>query len=672
MRLTGLPPLPTPPSTPPFSAPLQPVPAGPPQPLGQALTPRDVPGDDALRALTSLQRERLLVGLALTAATSGTASVQPALRRVLREADPLAVRATLEGLAARGALGLVVQGAGLDWLLGLGRTRGVAVNEVLATTDSVGERGLTAREAQRVRDLFGASLDPDTVRLRFTRGVQTMGAGALVLGNTIHVDPTDPRWRLAPGTTTPAAPDDGWNSWDAVLLAHEAAHVWSYQHQGSGYALQSARDQLATAPGEGRGAAYAYAPGRPHLLSYGEEQRAMLVQDYAAADLARRRGASHSYTLYGGPLPVEVVLQTLAPYVAQLRAAGPGVAEPGPSGAVTLHGPAQDGIAGALGRHGDALIAGVGRAAGQALVQGLTRSQPGQTVAGAVGVVAAVAASVVSREQNLAGASSGGSAILDQAGLPRGVQLGTKAVAVGVRAAWDAPPRPLQGGLTVGLADPRGEVDVTVRAEEGVEVRASATLGRDGTVRAAGLGVSVAQPEWVASARAQVTPGRAGGPLLAAGDVQLTSEAVALSAAARVAAQGGEVRSLWARATVETRHAALLAEVQARGAPLALEVATLRATASPAPGLSLGATATLRPEGLEHLELQLGALDEAGSLALAASARHLGLQPSVGVALVASPRAAGLTVALEVEATPGRGEAAGLLRVSVPLPDPGR
>ena len=66
-------------------------------------------------------------------------------------------------------------------------------------------------------------------------------------------------------------------------------------------------------------------------------------------------------------------------------------------------------------------------------------------------MTAAVAASVVAREQSDNGAASGGSAILDQAGIPRGVAIGRDGVELSAKAAWDAP---VAG---VGVADPRIE-----------------------------------------------------------------------------------------------------------------------------------------------------------------------------------------------------------------------
>lgn len=117
---------------------------------------------------------------------------------------------TLELAASQRSLGFIVEALGLDWLIAHVKAQGVTVNDVLPTTDTVTERGLTN----------------GSVRFRFTTGVQTMGAGAMVLGNT--------------GTTLPENPHDAWTRSTGVLVAH----VWSYQHQGTTYAINPVRDQL--------------------------------------------------------------------------------------------------------------------------------------------------------------------------------------------------------------------------------------------------------------------------------------------------------------------------------------------------------------------------------------------------------------------------------------------
>jgi hypothetical protein len=420
----------------------------PPKPLGKPLFLRDVPDDLTLRAAAAPQRETLLVGLALSYLDARTDGLLAALRRVASEANALALTQVLEVMARRGSLGFVVEALELEWLLALGKSRGVAVSDVLATSDTVSRRGLTTSESRRIVENFAHTLDPDTVRFCFTTGVQTMGAGAMAVGNTIHIDPTDPRWQVKRGTTLPEDPeDDAWDSFNGVLLAHEPSHVWSYQHQGSQYAVNSLVAQVDALKTGDRGGAYLYQPDRAHFLEYGEEQRAMIVQDYVTAFRGRAKGETTSLTLYGGTKPTDDVLKTLSKYVEQMRAMGPGVPQPVDRQpewilcACITRGVVQDGLAGALGAQGSVLIASVGRASTQAVTQGLARHDAGQVALSVAGATAAVAASLLPREQSSYGGASGGSAILDQAGIPRGVVLEKDGVSVSAKAKWDAPVR---------------------------------------------------------------------------------------------------------------------------------------------------------------------------------------------------------------------------------------
>ena len=150
----------------------------PPRPDGSPLRASDVPDELLLRSASAPQRERMLVGLALS--LEGNAALKDVLRGVASEANARALEQTLEVAARHGSLGFIVNALGLDWLLALGKARGVKVNDVLATTDTVTERGLTSSEARRIQENFARTLDPDSVRFNFTTGVQTMGAGAMV------------------------------------------------------------------------------------------------------------------------------------------------------------------------------------------------------------------------------------------------------------------------------------------------------------------------------------------------------------------------------------------------------------------------------------------------------------------------------------------------------------
>lgn len=658
-----------------------------PRPPGSALQLGDVPDDLLLRSASAPQRERLLVGLAHAHAHADAPSpkLKAALQRVASEANALALQQTLEFSARQGSLGFVVEALELDWLLALGASRGVAVSDVLATTDTVGERGLTRSEARRIQENFGNTLDPGSIRFRFTTGAQTMGAGAMALGNTIHVDPTDPRWALRRGTTLPDAPDDeSWDSYNGVLLAHEPSHVWSYQHQGSRYAVTSVVEQLAAIQQGGRAGAYLYRPDRAHFLDYGEEQRAMLVQDFVTATRARQRGETASFATWAGMLPVETVLSAITKYIEQMRAMGPGVPHPQGREAQWVVCPcvrfSQDGLAGALGRGGDALVGAIGRASTDAVVQGVTQRAPGPLAAGLAGVTAAVAASVLAREQAGNGATSGGSALLDQANIPRGVAIGRDGVTLSAKAAWDAPVASLDPSvLPVGVADPRVEWGAGVHRDVGevrVDADASAVVARTGEVRRAEAALRLEEGDVAVEGRAGVVPQRGAAPQRVWAHVALVSTPVSVSAGGTVSSRDGVVQRAEAQSAVETQRGGLSTEARfsrpAADAPLALEEAKLKATLVPAPGTSVGLSATVVPAGLEGLGAQVATVGDAGTLSVSAEGTKLTTTPTVGVTVTATEKKSGVAVSANAQATPSTGAAQGGVSVSMPLPEPGQ
>lgn len=624
-----------------------------------------LPSIDELRALSPAEREHLLADLA-------RAKDSDELRRVLTETNAVTLRATLETSAKRGSLGAIVRAAGLDALLDLGRARGVDVNDVLASTDAVTERGLTAREAKYIRENFANTLDPDTIRLVFSKGAQTMGAGAMALGNTIHVDPSDPRFKLARGTTRPADPnDDAWGSFNTIVLAHEASHVWSYQHRGTAYAFTSVTEQLQGISATGsRDAAYGYQPDRPSFWAYGEEQRAMLVQDFVTATRAKKKGLATTPTVYGGWLPVDDVLKKLTPFISQMRSAGPGQPfppeAPSPTACTGLHF-VQDGLADFVAKNADRAIAGIGAAASQAVVEGATKANPGKLAAGAAGIAAAGVASVVSREQNATGARGGGSALLDQAGLPHGVDVQTKdGVRLGVKGSWDAPAPRKGAPVTVGASNARVEwhagADVPLADDTTLSADARATVGLDGRVQQASAQVGVKHPDAEVRAEVRVKPPRAAdAPLRVDAEVDVTTAPVSVTADAHLELQHGEVQRADVSARVDTRVASAGADVSLkRGRDgLELESAEADVTVSPSPTVSVGLRGKLLPQGVDGIAASLAAHGDDGSLALEASGTNLTTQPTVGVAVTATPKGAPVSVTVHAETTPDTGATSG-------------
>lgn len=657
------------------------VTGNPPLPPGQPLSVRDVPSDLVLRTATTSQREALLVGLALGSSHAPSPELRDALRRVASEANALALTQVLEALARKHTLGFVVEQLELEWLLALGAARGVAVNDVLATTDSVSRRGLTRSEARRITENFAGTLDPGSVRFCFTTGVQTMGAGAMVVGNTIHVDPTDPRWGVKRGTTLPEFPDDeAWDSFNGVLLAHEPTHVWSYQHQGSRYAVNSVTDQLAAMQQGDRGGAYLYSPGKPHFLDYGEEQRAMLVQDYIAAVRGKAKGEATSLTLYAGTQNVDEVVATLERYVKQMRAMGPGTPEPvgrQPEWIVCacLRPFSQDGVAGFLGAQGSVLVAAAGKASQQALLEGVVQRDAGKLAGGLAGVTAAIAASVIPREQNAGGAASGGSAILDQAQVPRGVEVTKDGLGGSVKLGWDAP----GAGQPPGFKDPRVEWGTSVHKDVGavrVDADAKAVVAMSGELKEASGAAKVGTDEVSIDVGAGVKAQQGNLPQRAWGHVELVTEPLTVHVGGSVSSRGRGPQSATVDARVETKGLQVSADVelskQHADAPLAFDSATVGVSGQLAAGVTAGLGAKLVPTGLDEVSAQVAAITDHGSLSVAAEGTKLTTTPTVGVKVTATEKKSGVAVSGHAEATPSTGEVAGGVTVSVPLPEPGK
>jgi hypothetical protein len=645
------------------------------RPSGTAWALSEVPDEATLLELDAAARERLLAGLALAwlDAADDDAARAPLTATVGRVLS-LTTRVTFEATLAAGvfhrSLGAIVEAAGLEVVLTQAARFGWNVNDLLARSDTVPRRGLTERECGRLTELFGPALDPRTVRFHFTGGVATMGSSAITLGNTITLDPGDSRLTLAPGTTLPVDPtDDGWDSFNSVVLAHEPTHVWSYQHRGSRYAVDSVAAQVAgMVAGSSRNAAYAYQPTAKHVLDFGEEQRAMLMQDYATARAARRNGKDRVYSLGLGSTSPDAVLAALEPYVRQLRALGPGQPQPPgvPEPVLCVCGTdrfAQDGAAGLLGEKADEFIAGVGRYAKERLLTGVSRRDPGALAVGLVGVGGAVAASLLGREQ---GGTGGGSAILDQAGLPHGVSGQRDGLSGSATLKWDAPVRAGTLGasntrleLRGGLETPVGPGTLTTDAE--------ATLDFEGRLARAELGASYVSPDVDAHLHGQVTspgPGR----LRAQGDAGLSVGGVTTAVSGGATLKGGQVQAFDAHARIDAPTAFGAVDVEAsRGHPgLSLTQATLALGVTPEPSLALSGQATVVPKGLDALSLTVSGRQGEGQVALTGYGRDLTTAPTVGVQVAAGTEQVSVTASAET--TPSTGATQGMVGVAVKLP----
>lgn len=592
-----------------------------------------------------------------TGDAAATEACRQALMRVLQNTDRLSFEQTLRACAADGGLGLVVECCGLKAMEALGVQRGLNVNDLLAESDTVRERGLTTSEAAAVRETFGGTLDPTTVRLRFTTGAQTMGAAAMVLGNTVQVDPTSRRWGFRPGTTLPMDPENP--DYNEVLLGHEMTHVWSYQHQGTQYAIRSVQEQLqAMSGGNSRGGAYDYEPGLPSFWSYGEEQRAMIVEDWTTGRRARARGESTFYANgVNRTVDTDEHLDALAPYIQQMQSAGPGQPHPvGVPEAVPCarpHGPfRQDGVAGALGEQADALLA----AAGQAAVTSLRADDPVARVTGALGVAGVVAASLAPREQNVReGGRGGGSALLDQANVPRGVTIRSKSAEATARLGYDA-----------GLQNARIEIEGHGHAEVGsahVRADADAAVGLGGDLQRVHGSVQVSRGD---------TQVHVSGSLNRRGPVdQVRAQASAMTPSLSGRVDGsaelahGEVRSAFGRVQVDAPFASAVGQAQfGRGG--AFQAAELDVGVGTGGG-HVGAGVRVVQNELDAIDASVSAPIASGKGIVSArvGAAHLTTQPEVSATAAVSVPAG--TVTVTASKNLGTGETQGHVGLTVPL-----
>jgi hypothetical protein len=129
-------------------------------------------------------------------------------------------------------------------------------------------RSLDDAERREAREVFGNSLDLDTVRIVAT----TFAAAPTTLGEYIRSS----------------------CSMSTATLIHELTHVWQYQHGGGGYISDSLCHQVAGWAATGsRNAAYDLTdivrPGKT-FSEYTAEQQAMIVEIYYAVPEARGDG----------------------------------------------------------------------------------------------------------------------------------------------------------------------------------------------------------------------------------------------------------------------------------------------------------------------------------------------------------------------------------------------
>ncbi len=120
---------------------------------------------------------------------------------------------------------------------------------------SFGARPLVSQERKLLLDIFGDSINLDSVEIAHTRLISKSTA-AYTMGNKI----------LIPSGTTI----------DASTLVHEMTHVWQFQTMGTRYISDSALHQMS----QGSGAYDVVLVGGQSLYAYAAEQQAVIVQRY--------------------------------------------------------------------------------------------------------------------------------------------------------------------------------------------------------------------------------------------------------------------------------------------------------------------------------------------------------------------------------------------------------
>jgi hypothetical protein len=135
-------------------------------------------------------------------------------------------------------------------------------------------RGLTDGEIAYAGRIFGAAIDYRLVRV--TRGSALAFFSATTLANTINLQ----AGHFVAGTLKLS--DDG-----LLVLVHELAHVWQYQHFGFGYIASSLRAQAwAWLTTGSRRSAYDWRKAQERSLPWphwNAEQQAQCFSDYNQA-----------------------------------------------------------------------------------------------------------------------------------------------------------------------------------------------------------------------------------------------------------------------------------------------------------------------------------------------------------------------------------------------------
>ena len=173
----------------------------------------------------------------------------------------------------------------------------MTLNSLLLTLDrlrgGVSERGLFPEERAYLSHLFGNSIDYDKIIIVTGGFKQQLGMDAHVVGNQIYM----PR-RFDDGESI-FTPENTLTSDGLRLLGHEAAHVWQFQQEGSGYITESLVRQLYDGDQDTYSWYQAVRNGTPFVDMNVERQAEIAALIGVAVNRSVNSGAGATLTLSG-------------------------------------------------------------------------------------------------------------------------------------------------------------------------------------------------------------------------------------------------------------------------------------------------------------------------------------------------------------------------------------
>jgi hypothetical protein len=177
-----------------------------------------------------------------------------------------------------------------DVMIGAQAVVNVVGNELYLHEPS---RPLTDTEKDRLREMYGDSIDVDSIRLHVDNISTKLGMAAHAVGNDIYIPKTND------AGVANVNPDGTLTETGLNLLVHESGHVWQNQNGGIDYVGKALWSNFAAwASGGDRNAAYEWREGADANKPFGNlnpEQQAELMQDI---DKARQHDKTDGDTTF--------------------------------------------------------------------------------------------------------------------------------------------------------------------------------------------------------------------------------------------------------------------------------------------------------------------------------------------------------------------------------------